>query len=95
MAKARAQRPRTASLFAFGVFGVFGPVSCQPNQPETIAYVEPPAIYCYQTLAQPDCYAQPTPGDYNRMIGFYGPPPADMPAQQRAGVTITKTGPGI
>jgi hypothetical protein len=64
---------------------------CQPKQPEVIAYVAPPTIYCYQTLAKPDCYAQPVPGDYNRMIGFYGPRPAEMPPQQPA--TVTTTGP--
>jgi hypothetical protein len=31
------------------------------------------------------------PGDYNRMIGFYGPRPAEMPPQQPA--TVTTTGP--
>jgi hypothetical protein len=55
---------------------------CQPKQPEVVAYVQPPAIYCYESLARPDCYAQPLPGEYNRMIGFYGPRPADMPPQQ-------------
>ena len=64
---------------------------CQPNQPEVVAYVQPPTLYCYQTLAKVDCYAQPVPGDYNRMVGFYGPQPAEMPPQQP--VELTTTGP--
>lgn len=68
---------------------------CQPNQPDMIAYVEPPTIYCYETLAKPDCYAQPIPGEYNRMIGYYGAPPIEMPAQQVPGVAITQPGQGM
>ena len=64
---------------------------CQPKQPEVVAYMQPPAIYCYESLAKPDCYAQPLPGEYNRMIGFYGPPPAEMPAQQP--FELTTSGP--
>jgi len=62
---------------------------CQPKQPEVVAYVQPPAIYCYQTLGRPDCYAQPVDGDYNRMVGFYGPRPAEMPVQQPSELTTT------
>lgn len=32
-------------------------------------------IYCYGTLADPDCYAEPQPGWANRLIGYYGPKP--------------------
>lgn len=68
---------------------------CQPSRPDVIAYVELPTIYCYETLAKPDCYAQPIPGEYNRMIGYYGPPPPDQPSQQMPGVTITRAGQGM
>jgi hypothetical protein len=94
MVNAERGRPKAITMLALA--GTASALNmCQANQPEVIAYVEPPAVYCYHTLAEADCYAEPTPGEYNRMIGFYGPPPPDMPAQQRAGVTITKTGPGI
>jgi hypothetical protein len=33
-------------------------------------------IYCYGTLADPDCYAEPQAGAENRLIGYYGPKPA-------------------
>jgi hypothetical protein len=76
--------------------GVLSGVSaCQPNRPEVVAFVEPLPVYCYQTLAKPDCYAQPVPGDFNRMIGFYGPPPVETPSPQILDVTITRTGRGI
>jgi hypothetical protein len=36
----------------------------------------PEPLYCYRTLAQSDCYAQPLDRrDTNRMVGYYGPPP--------------------
>jgi hypothetical protein len=33
-------------------------------------------LYCYGTLADPDCYAEPQPGWEGRLIGYYGPKPA-------------------
>lgn len=32
-----------------------------------------PRIYCYSTLADPDCYATPVPGWEPRLIAQYGP----------------------
>jgi hypothetical protein len=94
MVNARPRRSKIVSMLAMaGTASAFS--MCQPKQPEVIAYVDPPAIYCYKTLAEADCYAQPAPGDYNRMIGFYGPPPPDMPAQQRSGVAISAPGQGM
>jgi hypothetical protein len=36
-------------------------------------------IYCYGTLADPDCYATPQAGWNSRLIGFYGSKPAGLP----------------
>jgi hypothetical protein len=89
MVNARSGRPKLLTMLAFaGTASVLG--ACEPNLPEIIAYM-PPTIYCYETLAKPDCYAQPLPGEYNRMIGFYGPQPAEMPLQQP--LEWTTTGP--
>jgi len=33
-------------------------------------------IYCYGTLADPDCYGEPQPGWEGRLIGSYEPKPA-------------------
>ena len=94
MVNAGSRRPKMMSMLALaGTASAFS--MCQPKQPEVIAYVDPPAIYCYHTLAEADCYAEPVPGDYNRMIGFYGPPPPDMPSQQVPGVTISAPGQGM
>lgn len=38
---------------------------------------EPP-VYCYATLADPDCYAAPVAGWERRLISYYGPPPYDV-----------------
>lgn len=38
-----------------------------------------PPIYCYATLAEPDCYAEPVPGWERRLIAYGGPAP-DRPA---------------
>jgi hypothetical protein len=94
MVNTGSRRSKVMSMLALaGTASAFS--MCQPNRPDVIAYVEPPAIYCYETLAQPDCYAQPLPGDYNRMIGYYGAPPTEMPVQQVPGVTITQPGQGM
>jgi hypothetical protein len=94
MGKAGFRWVRTAALLASAA-ALPGLGACQPDRPELIAFVEPLPVYCYQTLAKPDCYAQPVPGDFNRMIGFYGPPPVETPSPQIPDVTITRTGRGI
>ena len=94
MVNTGSRRSKVMSMLALaGTASAFS--MCQPNRPDVIAYVEPPAIYCYDTLAKPDCYAQPLPGEYNRMIGYYGAPPTEMPAQQVPGVTITRSDQGM
>lgn len=44
-------------------------LSCCGGEPE------PMTIYCYRTLAAPDCHAAPLPGERHRLIGYYGPSP--------------------
>jgi hypothetical protein len=90
MVNAGSKRPKALTMLALaGTASAFS--MCQPKQPEVVAYVQPPQIYCYETLARPDCYAEPLPDGYGRMIGFYGPRPAEMPPQQPA--TLTTGGP--
>lgn len=36
-------------------------------------YRAPPAIYCYRTLATPECYRAPQVGEEGRLIGFFAP----------------------
>ena len=94
MVNTGSRRSKVMSMLALaGTASAFS--MCQPNRPDVIAYVEPAPVYCYQTLGDPDCYAQPAPGDYNRLIGYYGPPPTDMPAPQAPGVTTTRTSQGM
>jgi hypothetical protein len=88
-------KPIRAGVLLASAAALSGLGACQPNQPEVVAFVEQLPVYCYQTLAKPDCYAQPMPGDFNRMIGFYGPPPIETPSVQMPDVTITRTGRGI
>jgi hypothetical protein len=36
-----------------------------------------PAVYCYQNLTMsPDCYDRPIAGEERRLMGYYGPEPA-------------------
>lgn len=39
------------------------------------AALAPAPIYCYATLAEPDCFRSPQPGETNRLVGYFGPPP--------------------
>lgn len=36
-------------------------------------------LYCYSTLAAPDCYKEPLPGAENRLIAFYPAPEKEEP----------------
>lgn len=33
--------------------------------------ITPPAIYCYRTLATPECYPAPQDGEELRLIGYF------------------------
>lgn len=46
---------------------------------DEIVYVYDGPIWCYHTLARPDCYAGPVPGEERRLIGAYVLPGARMP----------------
>jgi hypothetical protein len=39
-----------------------------------VAHVPAP-LYCYATLAEPDCFPSPQPGEAGRLVGHYGTPP--------------------
>ena len=38
-------------------------------------------LFCYSTLAQPDCYAEPQPGPPNRLIGAIAVVPRPVPVE--------------
>jgi hypothetical protein len=60
-------------LIAAAIVGAGMASGCQPRQSaeEPIVAAAPP-IYCYRTLAEADCFAEPLgPFDANRLIGFY------------------------
>jgi hypothetical protein len=47
---------------------------------ETVEFAPEP-LYCYRTLAQSTCYAQPLDRrEANRVVGFYGPSPSRVVA---------------
>ena len=33
--------------------------------------IRPQAIYCYRTLANPECYRKIQPGEQNRLVGYF------------------------
>jgi hypothetical protein len=42
---------------------------CAPAAPGTSLWLaEPGVVWCYRTLAAPDCYARPLPGAERRLI---------------------------
>lgn len=41
-------------------------------------------VYCYATLAAPNCFARPVPQDRDRLLGYWGPPPG-APVQRKLG----------
>lgn len=43
-----------------------------------VAYTPPP-LYCYRTLAEPECRAAPQPGEEDRLVGSHGGPSGPQP----------------
>lgn len=68
------------SVFALAACG--NPLGAYaPTQEEilTRGWTTPPAsagargyIYCYRTLAEPDCFTAPEPGQENRLVSYDG-----------------------
>lgn len=50
--------------------------------------MDPPPLYCYQTIGYPDCYQAPLPGQQSRLISAYLPKPPEpikyCPSQEPA-----------
>lgn len=72
------------AIVAFlGACGVDGTSAYQPTAaqrhyqdrfgPRYVATQSP--VYCYATVARPDCYAAPIEGWEGRLIAYFGPPP--------------------
>ena len=38
-------------------------------------------LYCYATLGEEDCHAEPLAGGVGRLVGFVGPAPPDLPGR--------------
>lgn len=36
-----------------------------------------PPKYCYRTLAAPECFESPLPGQESRLVGYVAPPPKE------------------
>ncbi len=53
-----------AAVSVMALLGACGPGAFEPG-PELAAR------YCYRTLAEVDCYAQPLPGEATRKVGFF------------------------
>lgn len=60
---------------------------------ETVEFAPEP-LYCYRTLAQSTCYAQPLDRHHaNRVVGFYGPSPGRIVAAPPPALPQEKMGP--
>ena len=46
-----------------------------PPPPYEVAVAGWDPVYCYRTLADPDCTATPMAGEAGRLVNYYGPPP--------------------
>jgi hypothetical protein len=67
---------RLASLIALASLAGCGFAGWTDDTAPPQASVTGEPIYCYGTLADPDCYSEPQAGAENRLIGYYGPQPA-------------------
>lgn len=67
-------------LGAVGVAMLLGAcASLEPGDPfpgwsAPYSTAAPAARYCYRTLAEVDCHAQPLPGEANRQVGYFDAP---------------------
>jgi hypothetical protein len=72
------------SVFAVGLSGCHPPTEAQivsANWVPPRALPPPPPIYCYRTLADSNCYAEPVPGFESRFIESF---PTTPPGQIRS-----------
>jgi hypothetical protein len=44
-------------------------ISCCYTTSPDVVVSEAPAVYCYATIGEPDCYAEPRPEETGRLIG--------------------------
>jgi hypothetical protein len=51
-----------------GVVALLLLTGCAAPQPAPLWVAEPGLVYCYATLAAPDCFRQPQPGAERRLI---------------------------
>jgi hypothetical protein len=57
--------------------------ACPPKAAAIQAQPALPARYCYSSLAQVDCYAEPQPGRPGFIGSTEAPPPAETPAKAK------------
>ncbi|MGH6886548.1 MAG: hypothetical protein ACREGK_10805 [Geminicoccales bacterium] len=50
--------------------GLLGLLAGCAERPEPVWLAEKGKVYCYRTLAEPDCYAWPLSGAEERLIGI-------------------------
>ena len=53
---------------------------------------QPQTVYCYRTLADVSCYAQPDPGREGRLVGTYQRRPGTEGAEEADGAAPSKQG---
>lgn len=46
---------------------------------EKVAATPIQPVYCYNSLATVDCYAEPRPGENHKIVGYQGGPPPSPP----------------
>jgi hypothetical protein len=57
--------------------------ACPPKAAAIQAQPAQPARYCYSSLAQVECYAEPQPGRSGYLGSTEAPPPAETPAKAK------------
>ncbi len=66
-----------ASVLLSGLVSGCSLFAGEEADPYAEAVEDYPAVYCYRTLGDADCHKRPVPGAEERLVNYYGPPPAD------------------
>lgn len=54
--------PSMKRIWGLAVLAILGGCAASEPPSDVVWLAEPGAVYCYRTLADPDCYGAPVPG---------------------------------
>ncbi len=87
-------RYRPVAALLAGLAAGSGLAGCGYESAYERAVYDAEPVYCYRTLAEPDCWRDPDPAADRRLVNYYGPSPRRTEAPERADIRLEPPPPG-